>query len=210
MALAENTPQKTIERLSAYLRALQELSLEGKIFASSTDIGRKSGISAELVRKDMSAFGCPGRRGLGYNADRLADAIREILGVDRRWKVALVGFGMLGQSLIRYKGFADSGFDITAVFEIDKVLVGNDFEGIPIHAAEDMPDVCERDTILLAIVAVPADRAFEAFQQCLDAGIRGILNFTDQTGFTPPPHAKILNVNIAAEMEALSYFLVHN
>ncbi|MCK5832638.1 redox-sensing transcriptional repressor Rex [bacterium] len=199
--------QKNLERLSEYLRALKESTIEGKIFVSSRDIATKAGFSADLVRKDLSKAGCFGKRGIGYNIDKLSDEICEILGTNRRWKVALVGFGQLGQSLINYKGFAESGFDITAIFEIDDKLIGEFFEDIPIYDATQMPDICERETILLAVVAVSTENSYKAIQRCFDAGIRGILNFTDRTGFIAPPHAKIRNVNIAIEMESLSYFI---
>ncbi len=210
MPSPEKITPRVVERFSEYLRALAELSFEGKISASSAQIASKIGRSPDLVRKDLALIGSFGKRGVGYDIDELDDAIRTILGIDKRRRVALVGFGQLGQSLIRYNGLSESGFEVCAIFEIDRKLIGNRFEEIPIYSAEQMPEICEKETILLAIVAVPAENAHSAFQQCLDAGIRGILNFTDRTGFNPPPHAKILNVNIAVEMESLSYFLKHS
>ena len=183
--------------------------LEGKIDVSSRQIADRAGVSPETVRKDLAFFGSFGKRGTGYNIDLLTDEIESILGVDRRWKVALVGFGKLGQALIRYKGFSENGFDIAAIFEIDGEIIGGDFEGIPILHSDNMLDVCERETILLAIVAVSSGVARNVFQLCFDAGIRGIMNFTDYAGFKAPPHAKILNVNISIGMESLSYFLKH-
>jgi len=199
----------SIERLSIYLRILRELRREGKIDVPSRIVAERAGVSPATLRKDLSAFGSFGKNGIGYNVDQLIEEIESILGVDRRWKVALVGFGKLGQALIRYKAFSECGFDIAAIFEKDSALIGGDFEGIPILSNKKMPSVCEREGILLAIVAVPSEVAYEVFERCFDAGIRGILNFTDRTGFSPPPHAKILNVNISIEMESLSYFLKH-
>ncbi len=201
--------QGCVERLSVYRRTLRVFFLEGKIGVSSRQIADMAGVSPETVRKDLAFFGNFGKRGAGYNIDLLSDKIESILGVDRRWKVALVGFGKLGQALIRYKGFSENGFDISAIFEIDEELIGGDFDGIPILHSDDMLEICERETILLAVVAVSSGVAHDVFQRCFDAGIRGIMNFTDYTGFKAPPHAKILNVNISIGMESLSYFLKH-
>ena len=200
----------TVERLSQYLRALRDSLKAGEVQLSSADIARKSGTTAAQVRKDLSFFGSFGKKGYGYDVFDLIDTLEAILGVDKRWKVALVGFGRLGQSIALYKGLPESGFDICAIFEKDPDKIGGSFRGVEIYGCCDLLEVCEERGILLAIAAVPPEAAEEVFQRLLDAGIRGILNFTGHTGFKPPPHAFVKDMNMAAEMEFLSYYVSHH
>ena len=199
----------TIQRLSLYLRVLKEYAAMGKVAASSGEIAEATVSTAAQVRKDLSYFGSFGKKGQGYNIDELIEAIEGILGLDRRWKVALVGLGKIGQSLIQFKEFGQIGFDFVAIFEKDPEKIGKSFNGIPIYHIDEMPRVCEEETILIALVAVPAESSEEVFQRVLDAGIRGILNLSGRCCFKPPPHAFIKNVNVAAEIESLSYYLTH-
>lgn len=181
----------------------------GEISVSSSKIAERVGSTAPQVRKDLSYFGSFGKKGRGYNIDELISTLEKILGVNKRWNVALMGMGRLGHSLLQYKGFRRSGFDIVAIFEKDKTKIGRRVLGVPIYPVEDMPKICEKETILLSIIAVPFDSAEEAFQRALDSGIRGILNFTGYCCFQPPPHAFIKNVNMAAEIEMLSYYITN-
>jgi len=210
MGKKKEISELTIQRLSFYLRALREMRDFGEISSSSRDIAERVGSTPPQVRKDLSYFGSFGTKGRGYNIDELIATLEKILGVDKKWKVALVGVGKLGQSLLQYKGFWKSGFEIVAIFEKDPAKIGRRMLGIPIYPTEEMPKVCERETILLAIIAVPFESAEEAFQRALDSGIRGILNFTGYCCFQPPPHAFIKNVNMAAEIEALSYYITNH
>ena len=199
----------TISRLSIYLRALLEFQEKGKLSVSSGQIAKKVGSSAVQVRKDLSYFGSFGKKGCGYNIHELVTNLKSILGLDHSWKVALIGLGRMGESMVMYKGFRESGFEITAIFEKDPEKIGGKFMNIPIYSIDEMPEVCEKMTILIAIVTVPAEAAFEVFQHALDAGIRGLLNLTGQSGFIPPPHAFIKDVFMAAEIETLSYYLTN-
>lgn len=201
--------QSTIERLSIYLRALRDFHHDGAVFISSQTLAERVGTSPAQIRKDLSCFGSFGHKGRGYDVEKLISGLSEILGVDKRWRVALIGFGKLGESLLKYDGFKKNGFDIVAIFEKDKKIVGKKCEGVPIYSVEDMPNVCGNKTILISIVAVPHKSAYEAIQLCLDAGIRAILNLSGQTGFKPPPHATIKDINLSAEIESLSYFLTN-
>ena len=199
----------TIERLSVYLRALGEFSREGAIFVSSPTIAERIGTSPAQVRKDLSYFGSFGRKGRGYDIEKLIGGLTEIMGLNKNWKVGLVGFGKLGESLFNYAGFPKSGFHIVAIFDKDPAKIGSTREGVLIYNMDAITRTCEEKKILIAIVAVPPESAFEAIQRCLDAGIRAILNFSGQTGFKPPPHAYIKDINLAAEIESLSYFLTN-
>jgi redox-sensing transcriptional repressor len=207
MAKQKDISPLTIQRLSLYLRALREMRDFGEVSASSKDIAERVGSTAPQIRKDLSYFGSFGQKGRGYKIDELIATLEKILGVDKKWKVALVGVGKLGQSLLQYKGFWKSGFEIAAIFEKDPGKIGRRILGIPIYPTESMPKICEQENILMAIITVPFESAEEAFQRALDSGIRGILNFTGYCCFKPPPHAFIKDVNMSAEIEALSYYI---
>src|SRR5690349_5579771 len=116
--------ESTVRRLSHYYRVLQEVEAEGKRLISSHRLAEREGVTSAQVRKDLSYFGSFGRRGLGYNVAHLRDAIRAILGLDRRWRVALVGTGNIGAALLAYRGFALQGFDVVAAFDRDPSRIG--------------------------------------------------------------------------------------
>src|SRR2546426_7735536 len=108
--------ESTVRRLSHYVRMLDETHAEGGHMISSRRLAERAGVTSAQVRKDLSCFGSFGRRGLGYNVAHLRAEIRAILGLDRRWRVALVGAGNIGAALLAYRGFAKQGFDVVAVF----------------------------------------------------------------------------------------------
>ena len=210
MTIPKDISPLTIQRLSFYLRTLRDLRDLGEVSVSSEVIASRVSSTAPQVRKDLSYFGSFGKKGHGYDVDELIASLEKILGVNKKWKVALVGLGKLGQSLLQYKGFWRSGFEVMAIFEKDPSKIGRRFRGIPIYPVAEMPQVCERENILLAIIAVSPEAAEEAFRNALDSGIRGILNFTGYCCFKPPPHAFIKNINMAAEIEMLSYYVTNH
>jgi len=200
----------TIQRLSTYLRGLKYFAQEeGKASVSSDDIALWLGGTAAQVRKDLSYFGSFGKKGRGYNVDELIKTLEDILGLDKSWKVALIGLGRLGRSMAVYKGFRNSSFEIVAIFDIDPQKVGTKYNETPVYHLDDLTRVCEEEGILISIVATPAEVANKVFQIALDAGIRGILNLSGRSSFNPPPHAFIKDVNMEAEIESLSFCLTH-
>src|SRR6478735_314589 len=111
--------ESTVSRLSHYYRVLEEVAAEGGKVISSQLLAEREGITSAQVRKDLSYFGSFGRRGLGYSVEHLREQIRAILGLDRRWRVAIVGAGHIGSALLAYRGFSSQGFDVVAVFDAD-------------------------------------------------------------------------------------------
>ena len=209
MPYRRNISNLTVQRLSCYLRTLRTFSENSRVSVSSGDIAEKVGSTAAQVRKDLSCFGSFGKKGRGYNVSELIATLVNVLGLNKKWNVALIGLGKFGQSLAVYKGFRKSGFDIVAIFEKDPTKIGKRFFDIPVYPIEDITKVCEKKSILLGIIAVPPETADEVIQKALDAGIRGMLNFTGKCGCQVPPHAFVKDVNMAAEIETLSYYLTH-
>jgi len=196
----------TVTRLSLYLRILSELNEQGLTTVSSEELARRTGTTAAQVRKDLSFFGTFGKRGLGYSVPDLVERLRAILGLGRRWRVALVGAGKIGSALFGYQDFRRQGFHIVAVFDADERKVGQWWNGIQVLPADDLEQALRAEAIDIVIVAVPADAAQSVVDRVVAAGVRGILNFAP-TKLDVPPEVTLKSVNMTVELEGLSYAL---
>ncbi|HEX2165776.1 MAG TPA: redox-sensing transcriptional repressor Rex [Longimicrobiales bacterium] len=204
--IMKKVSESTVARLSVYLRLLTELSGAGVTTLASEELARRCGTSAAQVRKDLSFFGTFGKRGLGYSVPELTSALRGILGLERRWRVALIGAGKIGAALMAYQDFRRQGFDIVAVFDADPAKVGREWHGLVVQSDADLQRELER--IEIAIVAVPAEAAQTVVNRVIEAGVRAILNFAP-TKLSVPDHVAVKTVNMALELEGLSYALVN-
>lgn len=198
--------ESTIGRLSIYLRLLVELESEGFRTLSSGELAKRCGTTAAQVRKDLSLFGTFGKRGLGYAVPELIAELRSILGLGRRWRVGLVGIGRIGGALLGYGDFRRQGFDIVAVFDADAAKVGQGRHGLVIQPEADLERALRAEAIDIVIVAVPAEAAQRVVDRVVAAGIRAILNFAP-VKLRVPDGVALKNVNMAVELEGLSYAL---
>jgi redox-sensing transcriptional repressor len=204
--MMKKVSESTVARLSVYLRLLTELSAAGVTTLASEDLAKRCGTSAAQVRKDLSFFGTFGKRGLGYSVPELTAALRGILGLERRWRVALVGAGKIGAALMAYQDFRRQGFDIVAVFDADPAKVGTEWQGLVVQDDAEM-DAALRG-IEIVIVAVPAESAQAVVDRVVHAGVRAVLNFAPMK-LDVPEHVALKTVNMALELEGLSYALVN-
>lgn len=200
--------EPTIGRLSLYLRLLSELRVSGVETVSSEELAGRSGTTAAQVRKDLSLFGTFGKRGLGYGVCELESRLREILGLGEEWPVALVGAGRIGAALFGYENFRRQGFHIEAVFDKDPSKVGQQWNGLVVQADEAMEQVVRERGMEIAVIAVPAGAAQGVVDRLVAAGVRGILNFAP-TQLQVPSEVVVRSVDMALEMEGLSYALTH-
>jgi redox-sensing transcriptional repressor len=200
--------EPTIGRLSLYLRLLMELGEGGTATVSSEELAARSGTTAAQVRKDLSLFGTFGKRGLGSDVEDLETRLRGILGLEQRWRVALVGAGRIGAALFGYENFRRQGFYIEAVFDTDPAKVGEQWNGLVVQPDEAMERVVEEVGIEIAVIAVPARSAQRVADRLVRAGVRGILNFAP-TRLTVPANVEVKSVDMALEMEGLSYALTN-
>ena len=198
--------ESTVTRLSQYLRLLNELESDGVATLSSRELARRAGSTAAQVRKDLNAFGTFGKRGLGYSVPALAAALRSILGLEHRWRVALVGVGRIGAALLGYEDFRRQGFHIVAAFDADGSKAGHRRQGVTIRADAEMERALGEESIEIVIVAVPVEVAQSVVDRVVGAGVRAILNFAP-TKLRVPAGVTLKNVNMALELEALSYAL---
>lgn len=171
---------------------------------SSEELAQQGGTTAAQVRKDLSQFGSFGKRGLGYSVAELAGRLRRILGLDRRWRVALVGAGRIGSAIFEYPDFTARGFDCVAVLDVDPAKVGTRWGGVTIRPTEELDDVIRTEKVDLVVVAVPGSAAQEVADRAVRAGARGLLNFAP-TQLRVPPEVHVADVNLVMEMEALSF-----
>ncbi|HEY8482969.1 MAG TPA: redox-sensing transcriptional repressor Rex [Longimicrobiales bacterium] len=198
--------ESTVGRLSLYLRLLKEAEEQGILTVSSEELARRSGTTAAQVRKDLSSFGSFGKRGLGYSVSDLIAELRSILGLERTWRVALVGAGRIGAALFGYQDFRRQGFHIRAVFDSDPHKIGQQWDELVVRSDAEIEKVVREEEIDIAIIAVPESAAQRVVDRVVQAGVRGILNFAPVKLHVPPGVA-LKNVNMAMEMEGLSYAL---
>lgn len=201
--------EPTVSRLSLYLRVLMELSESGVGTVSSEELARRGGTTAAQVRKDLSFFGTFGKRGLGYPVEALVEELRRILGLKRRWRVALVGAGRIGRALFGYQDFRKQGFYIEAVFDRDEAKVGQKWNGLEVRSDAELERALAEEQIEIVIVAVPGEAAQGVVDRVVRSGVRGILNFAPVKLHVPAGVA-LKTVNMAMELEGLSYALTND
>jgi redox-sensing transcriptional repressor len=198
--------EPTVRRLSHYYRVLEEVEDEGKRLISSHRLAEREGVTSAQVRKDLSCFGSFGRRGLGYNVAHLRKEIRAILGLDRRWRVAVVGAGNLGTALMLYRGFEKQGFDVVAAFDRDPARIGQLLGGLLVRDIAELPAAARNGAFDMGVIATPLRAAQEVADALVAAGVRGILNLAPRKLFVPP-HVTLRTVDMTVEFESLSFAL---
>jgi redox-sensing transcriptional repressor len=199
-------PRKTIYRLSVYLRCLHRLKSNAIRTVSSDALAKAAGVKPTQLRKDLTYFGQFGTRGLGYDVELLAAMITDLLGTKRLQPVILVGVGNLGLALLSYRGFEQEGFEIIAAFDINVERRLNKQIKQPLHPMEMLEKVISERAVRMAIVTVPATAAQEVTNRLVSCGIAGILNFAPIV-LQVPEEVMVNNVNLAIELENLSYFI---
>lgn len=202
-------PESAIRRLTFYHRHLVNLKALGVETISSREIAQVYGLEPFQVRKDLSYFGSFGRRGRGYSVSRLQQRLEHILGLDNRWRIALVGAGNIGMAIFRYNEYRRQGFEIAAVFDADLRKTGKKLDfGITVQPIERIGAAVEEAGIQIGIVAVPPEAAQNVVDALVAAGVKAILSFPSGQVLVPRDVA-LRRVNLEADLEALSYFLAN-
>jgi redox-sensing transcriptional repressor len=199
-------PRKTIYRLSIYLRCLQRLKSNGLRTVSSDALARAAGVKPTQLRKDLTYFGQFGTRGLGYDVEQLAAMISDLLGTTSLQPVILIGVGNLGLALLTYRGFEQEGFEIIAAFDVNVDRRRTKHVKQPIYPLDKLEEIVQARAVRMAILTVPATSAQEVTNRLVLCGIAGILNFAPIV-LQVPEDVTVNNVNVAIELENLSYFI---
>ena len=198
----------TVRRLSLYLRFLEESANRGLVTISSDELARRGGTTSAQVRKDLSFFGSFGKRGLGYSVPELTDSLREILGLRRDWQVIIVGAGKIGTALAQYKGFRQRGFRVTAVYDRDPKKIGTKWDSLTVRDMSSIERDLTKEKPDIAVLTTPAEEAQNVVDLLVRAGIRAVLNFAP-IQIQVPPEVTLKNVNMAMELEGLSFALTN-
>jgi len=199
-------PEATIIRLSVYSRYLTQLDKKGIVNISSGEIAEGVGGSPAQVRKDLAYFGEFGTRGVGYNVRDLNQHIIRILGLNKGWKVVIVGAGNLGSALTQYKGFRERGFEVVAVFDNDVNKIGLTLNGVPIFPITKLREVVKEQEARIGIIAVPSKYAQDVADHLVESGVKAILNFAPSV-ISVPENVELRNVDLAVNLEILTFNL---
>jgi redox-sensing transcriptional repressor len=198
----------TTNRLSVYLRCLNELAAAGIKTISSQELAEQFNLNSAQIRKDLGYFGEFGVRGIGYFVDDLREHLTKILGLDRPHRVGIVGAGRLGTALANYHGFSKSTFTVVALFDNDSEKIGahSGASRIPIFDVKRIEKVVRDKAIDVAVIAVPARVAQRVLNQIMASGVTAVLNFAPVL-LTARLGVKVKTVDLTTSLESLSYFL---
>jgi redox-sensing transcriptional repressor len=205
----EKVSELTTNRLSIYLRCLNELAASRVETISSQAMADQFNLNSAQIRKDLAYFGEFGVRGVGYYVEELRQHLMKILGLMERRRAAIVGLGNLGMALANYQGFDHNGFEIVALFDDDPSKIGvKTRSGLEIQGTQNISEVIRNENIEIVILAVPASAAERVLEEVTEAGVRAILNFAP-IHLNPRPGVKVQNVDLTILLESLSYFLAN-
>ena len=199
-------PRKTVYRLSLYYRALQRLRQNHIDTVSSAALSSAAGVKPTQLRKDLAYFGQFGTRGLGYNVAALSAQLTDVLGTTRLQPVILVGAGNLGSALLGYPGFAKEGFEVVAAFDVEANRLRARELGVKLLPMPKIGEFVRKNNVKMAILTVPSLVAQEVTNELVEAGIQAILNFAPII-LQVPDKVVVNNVDLAIELENLSYFI---
>lgn len=197
---------ETIKRMIIYLRYLEIQKNKGIRIISSRDATSYLKVPPEQFRKDLSFFGGFGKRGVGYDVEKLLHTIKEILGLDRKTRAVLVGAGRLGAALIQYPGFSDINMDIIAAFDNDSGKIGKRFKNVKVHNIQNIKSFIKRTRVKIALLCVPADSAQSVADSLVRSGIKGILNFAP-VALAVQSDIYVGNVDMASELGNVVYHM---
>ena len=192
-------------RLSRYLQVLTQARKMGKARISSQEIAEYTNINATQIRRDLSTFGKFGKRGVGYEIERLLEQIRTILRTQGQHNIALVGAGRLGQAIASSPIFAEHGITIAAVVDTDPAKVGQPIGNVEVARYEELSDLVRDKNVVVGVLAVPADAAQQAADDLVGAGVRIIFNYSEALLETPSD-VTVHTSNPAVELLYALYF----
>ncbi len=205
----EKISELTTNRMSIYLRCLNELASKGEKTVSSDGLAKQFHLNSAQIRKDLAYFGEFGVRGVGYYVDDLREHLKKILGLNTEHCVAIIGAGRLGTALADYYGLTQTNFSVAAMFDSDDKKIGQKVGDVEIFDIKDFARIAKKDKIDVAVIAVPAPFAQSVLESVTKAGIKAVMNFA------PIPlkvegDVKMKTVDLTISLESLSYFLAHS
>ena len=202
----DEVPEVVVSRLPQYLRVVNRLMEDGILVVSSQQLGDQLQVTPAQIRKDLSYFGRFGKQGRGYSVHDLVERLRQILGVNSYWNVAVVGVGRLGRAILNYPGFNPDGFHLVAAFDLSPEVVGEEVGGLVVRPLEELEQVAVEKDVSIAIVAVPVSETQEVVDRLVAYGIRAILNYAPIV-----PHVRegirIRNIDPVLSLQSMTYYI---
>ncbi len=199
-------PPVVIDRLPLYARALSALEAQGREVVSSQELGSQLHVTPAQIRKDLSYFGRFGKQGRGYSVRKLLDELRQILGLERQWRMALIGVGRLGRAILGYEGFGPQGFRIVEAFDADSNVVGTKADGLVIRNTRELEAVLTENPVDVGIVAVPGETAQEVIDSLVRCGVRAILNYAPIAAHVPRG-TYVKRIDPVLSLQSMTYYL---
>jgi redox-sensing transcriptional repressor len=199
-------PEIVVGRLPQYLRSLQRMAREGRQLTSSQELGERLSISAAQIRKDLSQFGEFGKQGTGYQIAYLIEQLQKILNVDHEWGIAVVGAGDMGSAVARYKGFANRGFKVSLIFDINPEKIGAQIGEFVIQDYACMVDAIRGAGIEVAMITVPAGQAQEVADRLVEAGVKAILSYAP-ISINVPEGVRVQYIDPSIHLQRMTFHL---
>lgn len=206
MRAREAVSPLTLNRLSVYLRCLRRLEEEGVTQISSRALADRFHLSSSQIRKDLAQFGEFGIRGVGYDVAALAESLETLLGLDRHYRMVVVGMGNLGSSLARYMGFNSGAFRVVAGVDNDPERIGTEVGDFTVRSTEELAAVVAESGARIGVLAVPPEAAQENYDRLVEAGVEAILNFAPAR-IKRHPDVALKNVDMRINLEELAFLL---
>ncbi len=201
---SRHIPRATIQRLAIYIQVLESFARSGVEVVSSNPLAEACGVNGSQVRKDLAYFGEFGVRGVGYNVKDLISSIKNALGVDRQWRMALIGAGNLGRALLNHGEFRTRGFHIVGIFDCDPFKIGEKIQGLEVICTDELKQKTAELGIEIGVITTPPERAQRAAQHVVDAGITSILNFAPAR-VKVPENVRVEYVDFFHHLYALAF-----
>lgn len=195
-------------RLPVYQRALVALAERGVATVSSAELADAAGVNAAKVRKDLSQLGTYGTPGTGYEVGFLLTQISRELGLDREWRVLIVGMGNLGHALARSRGFQSQSFRVVAALDVDPDRVGEVVAGVRVAHLGDLAAVVCETSPSIGVIAAPAAAAQDVCDRLVHEGVNAILNFAPAI-LAAPNEVLIRQVDFSLELQVLAFYQAH-
>jgi redox-sensing transcriptional repressor len=194
-----------VVRLPVYQRILAELVRTNVATVSSEQLASLAAVNAAKVRKDLSLLGSFGTRGSGYDPAYLIDQIEQALGVDKTWTIAVVGIGNLGRALTNSEGFASRGFNVTAIFDVDPAVIGEEIKGLRVRHMDEIATLRSSDRPAIGVITTPGWAAQQVANLLVAVGVTSLLNFAPRV-LTVPPHVHLRYVDLSIELQVLGFY----
>ena len=202
----DEVPEVVVSRLPQYLRVVNRLMEDGILVVSSQQLGDQLQVTPAQIRKDLSYFGRFGKQGRGYSVHDLVERLRQILGVNSYWNVAVVGVGRLGRAILNYPGFNPDGFHLVAAFDLSPEVIGEEVGGLVVRPLDELEQVAVEKDVSIAIVAVPVSETQEVVDRLVAYGVRAILNYAPIV-----PHVRegirIRNIDPVLSLQSMTYYI---